>query len=196
VSVILRTYFIDEEVANNIENAMLHSFDFPWFIGANTDTSGRNALTPQNEIIENEEMAPTLCVQGIEEATQLTHMFVADSEQNSGSLTILNDMLNASRLQGFYKIKANLLLKSAGDVDKHHTPHVDQAWDHFTAIYYVNDSDGDTFFFDNEGKIMERETPKKGKIIIFSGDTFHASSTPRQTLVRSVININARAWLN
>ena len=65
-------------------------------------------------------------------------------------------------------------------------------------IYYVNDSDGDTIFFnekhtgtiDNSKKtISQRITPKKNKCIIFDGLQYHAGSTPKNSH-RMFININ------
>ena len=56
-------------------------------------------------------------------------------------------------------------------------------------LYYINDADGDTFFFDNDGKIIHRETPERGKMVIFDGLTFHASSPPSKN-IRMSLNIN------
>ena len=36
------------------------------------------------------------------------------------------------------------------DVNKHNTPHTDSSKNHITALYYGNDSDGDSFFFDDD----------------------------------------------
>lgn len=66
-----------------------------------------------------------------------------------------------------------------------------------TAIYYINDSDGDTFIFnekhgDNFDKftIKERITPKRGRMVIFDGNHYHAGSTPTNETPRVVANIN------
>lgn len=90
----------------------------------------------------------------------------------------------------------------------HHVPHVDYHNNElkYTAIYYLNDSDGDTFFFneflDLNNKrfingydpslftIAKRVTPKKGKLVLFDGRRYHASSYPENTPERVVLNIN------
>jgi hypothetical protein len=90
----------------------------------------------------------------------------------------------------------------------HHVPHVDYQNNEikYTAIYYLNDSDGDTFFFneflDLKNKrfingydpslfsVAKRVTPKKGKLVLFDGRRYHASSYPENTPERMVLNIN------
>lgn len=65
----------------------------------------------------------------------------------------------------------------------------------FTCLYYVNDSDGDTFVFNEtkeskEYSVMHRITPKQGRIAIFDGKQYHASSSPKQTNARVVLTFN------
>ena len=64
------------------------------------------------------------------------------------------------------------------DAPEYNNIHVDMPQPHTVALYYVNDSDGDTFFFDNNREVVERVTPKKGRMVVFDGLTFHASSMP------------------
>jgi hypothetical protein len=58
------------------------------------------------------------------------------------------------------------------------------------VIYYVNDSDGDTFVFDDDGKIIKRVSPKKGRFFMFDGRLKHAGSHPYDNTMRVVINFN------
>ena len=60
----------------------------------------------------------------------------------------------------------------------HNNMHMDMSIPHTVALYYVNDSDGDTFFFDKDKQIVDRVTPKKGRVVVFDGLTLHASSMP------------------
>ena len=63
----------------------------------------------------------------------------------------------------------------------HNTPHVDFpsiSKPTFTLIYYVNDCDGDTIFFDSDLNIRQKVTPKKGKIALFNGNLPHTSTHP------------------
>ena len=73
-----------------------------------------------------------------------------------------------------------------------HNAHVDQPYPHTVALYYVNDTDGDTVFFDKDDltKVIHRETPKKGKCVIFDGEyAYHASTSPSKN-IRMTLNIN------
>ena len=67
-----------------------------------------------------------------------------------------------------------------------HDFHTDAKQPHRVCIYYVNDSDGDTFFFDKE---VDHVTPERGKMIVFDGLDKHASSSPSKGY-RIALNIN------
>jgi hypothetical protein len=103
------------------------------------------------------------------------------------------------------RVKANMIMRQPDYPDGvYNTPHVDFTNDQkkyddnlWTFLYYVNDSDGDTYFFkdkltDNipeELTVAKTFTPRKGTGILFKGDILHASSPPRLTNNRKVINI-------
>ena len=57
-----------------------------------------------------------------------------------------------------------------------------------SLIYYVNDSDGDTIFFNDNLKEIKRVNPKKGKAVLFDSNILHCGSNPINTLNRVVIN--------
>jgi hypothetical protein len=83
-----------------------------------------------------------------------------------------------------------------------HSPHVDYYRPHHTILYYVNDSDGDTFLFNEKAEenkqasypnslsIMKKISPKMGRVVIFDGLTFHSSSPPQIHNDRLALNIN------
>ena len=68
-------------------------------------------------------------------------------------------------------------------------PHIDIEWPHWVFLYYVNDSEGDTIFYNEQKEIIKRVAPKKGRIAFFDGSIYHSASTPN-TSPRAVININ------
>lgn len=99
------------------------------------------------------------------------------------------------------KIKVNTLFKNINsNYNNYNVPHVDNHNDNYKSLlYYVNDSDGDTFIFNESYKdinlnprrkltLNRRITPKKGTAILFNSNQYHASSSPNNTERRLVIN--------
>ena len=78
--------------------------------------------------------------------------------------------------------------------ETYNCPHTDTDKPHLAAIYYVNDSDGFTFLFDNNNNIINRIVPKKGSLLLFDGSIKHASGHPIKSLKRCVINFNLTKW--
>lgn len=88
--------------------------------------------------------------------------------------------------------------------DTFNVPHVDYAgtlndgYDTLvTAIYYLNDSDGDTYIFDQDRKynghdltVKKQVAPKQGRLVVFSGNLLHSGNNPRRNETRMVANIN------
>ena len=85
------------------------------------------------------------------------------------------------------RVKGGLLLPTKMG---YNMPHVDAECPHTTALYYVNDSDGDTYFFSGDGEVHQTVTPKKGRMVEFDGLTMHASHCPVESNHRVVINFN------
>ena len=70
-----------------------------------------------------------------------------------------------------------------------HEPHTDLDFPHVSLIYYVNDADGDTVFFDHKNNIFEKVTPKKGRCVIFDGLIPHGAGIPTKG-PRCIVNYN------
>lgn len=96
------------------------------------------------------------------------------------------------------RIKFNMLRRTDFPENHYNIPHIDfDTINKISALYYVNDSDGDTFLFNerfDETKVPEklsiaqRVAPKKNRLVIFDSDRFHASSNPKTNPERIVIN--------
>jgi hypothetical protein len=85
------------------------------------------------------------------------------------------------------------------------TPHVDTDEPHWVFLYYVNDSDGDTVFYEKKsswntdskkyGDVdyveVGRVTPLQGRCVIFDGRNYHSSSSPTKNK-RCILNFNYR----
>jgi hypothetical protein len=76
-------------------------------------------------------------------------------------------------------------------IAKHSHIHVDSDQSHAVLLYYVNDSDGDTFFYgkDKNGELVQTISPKKNRGVIFDGSIYHAASLPSKNK-RIVVNFN------
>ena len=77
--------------------------------------------------------------------------------------------------------------------------HTDSDEEHLVALYYPHDTDGDTIFFDSKENKKEifRVSPSKGKIVLFDGNIYHASSNPTDYKIRMSVNYNFLGkWVN
>lgn len=78
------------------------------------------------------------------------------------------------------------------DTAKANLPHVDDANPHLVGLYYPDNFDGDTIFYtDATGQTeLTRVTPKKGRMVLFDGSIYHASSNPVHSKYRTTVNFN------
>lgn len=96
----------------------------------------------------------------------------------------------------------SFLTTSLADSVKYDNPHADLDVSHLVCLYYVNDSDGDTFLFDkrndqvtpdkldrNNLAVVKQVSPKKGRVLLFDGRIYHSSSRPTSGS-RCIINFD------
>lgn len=108
------------------------------------------------------------------------------------------------RLRCGFNIPLNPKNKKYTNID-HNTPHIDHdnsiiTGKTFTCLYYINETDGDTVIFNELASqypnwptrfnIKKRVSPSKNKLLIFDGDHFHASSSPKTYDTRLVLTFN------
>ena len=86
-----------------------------------------------------------------------------------------------------YRMKLNCQYQDNRFVDKYNPIHFDEDTPHSSLLYYINESDGDTIFFNN-GKEIQRVSPKKNRLVISNGPIAHCSSNPIKTELRYVLN--------
>jgi hypothetical protein len=114
------------------------------------------------------------------------------------------------RFNALERMRFNFVLGNSESKIDYHMPHVDNYSPHLVAIYYVNDCDGDTVIFDqflevpllekddemlqfNTWTVKKRIEPKMGRLVVFDGRYYHASSYTKTQPYRCVINMNLGA---
>jgi len=142
------------------------------------------------------------------------HFFFEDNQPKSQHFNFVYPMVlgitSETRVpvNRLIRMRANLTLPNKTSKLDWHMPHIDSFFEHWNAIYYVNDCDGDTVIFnetnDNYSSgeddiirikngnftVKQRIEPKKGRVVIFPGKYYHSSSWARNSKFRCVININ------
>jgi len=168
--ILVQDDFITPAQANELEKLMFGNF-FPWYFLDNT-TTGQGTRKWYE----------------VECPMHVHNLFFEGSVNNPGYKQILEQF----RLEPgiLVRMKANMVMPRR--LEFRHTPyHVDRADPHFTIVYYVNDSDGDTIVQSPRGR--RRVAPRKGRIVLFDGGLKHAHYLPRRG-PRCVINFNFRAY--
>jgi len=176
---------IDDFVSKEYQMLLQHYIDnaeLPLYY--NFDTIGKEYLFPY----------PT---DNVIECPQFTHNFVRYKETKSNWWSVYEPLhffflakTGAIKNQKLSNCKLNLNYKT--DTDKHYTIHTDMVNEPgITAIYYVNDSDGDTLFFNEAGtEVIKRISPKQGTMVYFDNKIPHAGQPPKTNNYRAVINFN------
>lgn len=131
---------------------------------------------------------------------QFTHHLYMHEEGTSSHFPIVKSIYG-SLLKKFgeitlYRVKINITTPMS-PYDQFHTqePHIDLEYDngtpfdHMVCLYYINDSDGPTIFYENNSK-ESLINPKQGTAVIFDGSTVHAGSNPINTPFRAIVNID------
>lgn len=127
------------------------------------------------------------------DSSSFSHVLVMDYQAASHQYDLFESALRMiayhadKPFRDIYRARLGLLYP---DTKKHHNPHVDFEFPHTTALYYVNDSDGPTHFF-QDGEVIQKSDPIKGKMVVFDGLQTHASASPTNG-VRIALNVNFR----
>jgi hypothetical protein len=171
---VIKSFKIEKNVADNLEQ-LICSNTFPWYFN---DVTVYNV---EGKINHNENY----------DGFQFVHGLYRDQVPTSTFFNNIVPVLTSFKelqFEYFKRIKLNLNLKSHNEYV--HLPiHIDISPSIFTSmIYYVNDSDGDTLFFDKQNNIIERVSPEKGKVIYFRSNIPHAAQNPVKNNKRVIIN--------
>ena len=185
---------IPKDYSDHIKNLMT-GWDFGWVFN-------QNMVSPDAEL------------QGESNHAGFNHFFYEKQQAVSQHFNFIYPLVlsitSASKTpyNRLIRMRANLTLPNKTSTLEYHMPHIDSFFEHWNAIYYVNDCDGDTIIFnetndtydpgtddimrikENKFTIKERVTPKQGRVVVFPGKYYHTSSYCKDSAYRSVININ------
>jgi hypothetical protein len=130
------------------------------------------------------------------------HIAIIDSNDNSYfsgfTRKLIQSILDNQKIKYERIIKARYGLITALPNRVIHAPHVDLTEPHQVGLIYLNDSDGDTYFFNADDyfnlkykdniDIMKTVSPKQNRLVLFDGSIFHSSSSPNKVSHRITLN--------
>lgn len=179
------------DIFNRLQSAIM-SPDFPWYWGG-TAYMNRTELS----LFSN-----TFAHNAYHNGQHLSHVG-ALVEEAAVSLTnhVGHNMKELNRVR--------IALTTAVPESLQHPPHIDMTMPHITGLLYLNDSDGDTFFYNEKYDLskgndtyqqyldvkdnltlMNRVTPKANRFVHFDGLHWHNSSAPTAVGRRIIVNFN------
>jgi len=177
-------------------------FNFPWVLNKNI-VSGDDCFADQKN-----------------NPAGFNHFFYENNKPTSNFFDIIYPMVMSITSQvkdlpinRLIRARANLTLANHAPEADQFMPHIDSFFPHYVAIYYVNDSDGDTIIFNETNDtydsgdtdinkiktgpftIKRRVTPKQGKVLLFPGNYYHTASFCKSSKYRCLINMNLGSFL-
>lgn len=178
--------FLDLQQQQILIKCLLHP-SFPWALTTNA----------VNGVTDNFDLDPNATI-------GMFHTFLYNGEICSPYYEKIDWMFNEFEKIGLKKdqcirVRAGLFFKHPDCAP--HPCHVDAKLPHTTAVYYVNDCDGDLIIYNETYKShpwtaplvpteLCRFHPTKGKLAVFDGKHYHSSSYPVSTSLRLAITFN------
>lgn len=181
---------LSQKEMNDVED-LLHHYEFPVYMTKDYQTVAPSVV---NEFKDHKKVRDFLqYVHTMYDYDELKEETLVSSQYHNTATDVLNKVMN------HYGVSAYKLLRAKANFQPQHkyskpgtfnVPHVDVPVKHTVVIYYVNDSDGETFLFKDKKakKILTRVMPRKGRFLIFDGGLTHAGSHPYESKMRTVIN--------
>lgn len=178
--------FLDSLQQSKLIKSLLHP-SFPWALTTNAVTG----------VTDNFEFDPN-------DTIGMFHTFLYQGEICSPYYKEIDWVFEEFTKLGLSKkqcmrVRAGLFFKHPDHSP--HPCHVDVKLPHTTAVYYVNDCDGDLVIYDETYKShpwtvplvpteLCRFSPSKGKLAVFDGKHYHSSSYPTEHALRLAITFN------
>lgn len=125
-----------------------------------------------------------------------SHIFIRNDESvsnySSAAMFVYKMFEQNTGYSGGKILRAQANLTTRDNLDLRCTPpHIDDTEnEHMSMIYYVNNSDGPTILYNEDGSVLDTIEPVAGRVLLMDGTVLHSGSTPLQNDVRIVINYN------
>lgn len=192
----IKEFTVPEEIANKLENFVLRS--------------GQIFYKFVNNTCEQNEIDNSFSIRGIENDGEFDGLVVKDPYffrrqivQTKGDLQVIDSDLSphVKDLQDYIainiinepifirKIRLQCYVPVFSDNSITHV-HSDLGFSYkknapdYSIMYYVNDSSGDTIFFNDDKKVIKRVSPKKGTGVVFNPTILHSGQCPQTHVPR------------
>lgn len=190
---------MQDEVDEAINNDM-----FPWYFMDSIRTQREYSQQYLKDI-------PKWDMDKVVDSFGLIHLVYSKSGVNSPIFDvcrkILSSVEDAQKFQvnDILRIRIRRTMRTPDTTETtYNTPHVDLMHDKpfWTFVYYIEESDGQTIFFDQtyekgsnaslkeSPKIIQRVPHSKGNGVLFDGFIYHAGNSPLKYVKRTVINFD------
>tara|TARA_R100001440_G_scaffold69850_1_gene91925 strand:- start:531 stop:1088 length:558 start_codon:yes stop_codon:yes gene_type:complete len=120
---------------------------------------------------------------------------VTDSQVAHFVRPLTSQILDATECNKILRVRADMVTWSPNNFL--HNAHQDFSFPHKASVFYINESDGDTVFYNvtknqynRNCKIQKRVSPKPNRLVIFDGDLMHSGHSPTKYKRRIIINSN------
>ena len=134
----------------------------------------------------------------------LSHYIVIDGSQNTSDLIthyssdICHRVLSNTSITCNEIVQSRICMYLQSNLPNNTSgKHIDDVeGSNYTIIYYINDNDGGTVFYDDDGVELFRAPSKKGSAVVFDSSFMHAVLNPNKSSWRAVINYNITGTMN
>jgi hypothetical protein len=181
--------FLPSSLLKAIEQQVVNNVRFPWYIHKDISSA------PTREVCKDINYL----------ANQIGIQHVLYDEPQGGPISSYYSLFSPINylLEEKFDVKINKLIRfrlgmniNVGEKGSHYS-HTDYDIPHNTCLLYLNDSDGDTIFFNEkvndtykELTVQSINTPVKNQAVLFDGLQYHSSSAPFTNKTRLALNIN------
>mgnify|MGYP003149380585 CR=1 FL=1 len=173
------SFFIIDNALNSSSLSLvkdcMESWNFPWYFLSNSST-------PEEKMVN----------EGINYSF---HHTVFDLKGKNSSFYDMSNMVGLV-MKDLFKLNHYEIVRlrwgmttSIGKIHRN-DPHVDFDTTHKVILFYLQDSDGETYFYNDKHEVIDSVIPKENRAVLFDGDLLHSSSKPINYSRRIVLNIN------